>query len=79
MSSNGILVFDGNGANNAFNSKNISITKINFKKNWFLFLAYFTVEESEKGRIRFHNNYNYLAFEGKQACIMSFVCFHINI
>jgi len=36
------------------------------------FNTYFTVEESEKGRLRFHNNYNYLAFEGKQACIMSF-------
>jgi hypothetical protein len=53
MSSNGTLAFDGNGANNSFNT-------------------YFTVEEGEKGRLRFHNNYNYLAFEGKQACIMSF-------
>ncbi|CAF1400811.1 unnamed protein product [Adineta steineri] len=53
MSTNGVLIFDGNGAANSFNT-------------------YFTVEEAEKGRLRFHNNYNYLAFEGKLACIMSF-------
>lgn len=32
------------------------------------------IEEGEKGRFRFHNNCNYLAFEGKQPCIMTLVC-----
>jgi hypothetical protein len=45
-----------------------------YKSFFFLFLlAYFTIEEGEKGRLRFHNNYNYLAFEGKQASVMSLV------
>ena len=44
----------------------------------FPILAYFIVEQHENGHIRLHNNYNYLAFEGKQACIMSFVCFPIE-
>lgn len=32
------------------------------------------IEHGEPGRIRFHNNYNYLAFNGKMPCVMSFVC-----
>ncbi|CAF0922763.1 unnamed protein product [Rotaria sordida] len=36
------------------------------------FNTYFNVEKNEKGRLRFHNNYNYLAFEGKQPCVKSF-------
>ncbi|CAF3356248.1 unnamed protein product [Rotaria sp. Silwood1] len=36
------------------------------------FNTYFNVEKTEKGRLRFHNNYNYFAFQGKQACIKSF-------
>ncbi|CAF2312502.1 unnamed protein product [Rotaria sp. Silwood2] len=36
------------------------------------FNTYFNVEKTEKGRLRFHNNYNYLAFDGKQACVKSF-------
>jgi hypothetical protein len=35
------------------------------------FNTYFTIEEGEKGRFRFHNSYNYLAFDGKQPCIIS--------
>ncbi|CAF1033801.1 unnamed protein product [Rotaria magnacalcarata] len=36
------------------------------------FNTYFVVEQSEQGRVRFHNNCNYLAFEGKKSCVMSF-------
>lgn len=53
MSSNGALIFDGNGTTQSFNT-------------------YFTVETSEHGRIRLHNNHNYLAFESKQPCVISF-------
>ncbi|CAF0855641.1 unnamed protein product [Didymodactylos carnosus] len=35
------------------------------------FNTYFTVEESDKGRFRFHNNLNYLAFRHNQACIIN--------
>ncbi|CAF0856884.1 unnamed protein product [Adineta ricciae] len=52
MSSNGTLIFDGNGLAGSFNT-------------------YFTVEEGTTGRLRLHNNYNYLAFEDKQPSIIS--------
>jgi len=41
LSSNGVLVFDGSGANNAFNSKNISITKNKFQENSVLVFSLF--------------------------------------
>ncbi|UJR25826.1 hypothetical protein I4U23_007176 [Adineta vaga] len=35
------------------------------------FNTYFNVEEGEKGRFRFHNNCNYLAFQDKHPCIIT--------
>jgi len=52
MSSNGNLVFDGDGSLSSFNT-------------------FFMVEEGEKGRLRFHNNCNYLAFDGKRPYILT--------
>lgn len=46
---------------------------LTFDANGFpnTFNTYFTVEEVEKGRLRFHNNYNYLAFYFKQPTVIT--------
>lgn len=73
MSSNGNLVFDGDGSLSSFNSNTFTFASIIFIENHSILLAFFMVEEGEKGRLRFHNNCHYLAFDGKRACILTLV------
>lgn len=76
MNLEGSLTFDGNGMQSGFNSEIDSSAsgRLIFVHLYLIMItAVFNVEEAGVGRLRFHNNCNFLGFDGNNPCILSMV------